>query len=56
MGPIFYKKYMSKHGSVFVIEHKFSGVCWEHPEIVKNEQIFQEKSLKMGTFFSKNDP
>ena len=28
----------------------------QHPKSVKNGHIFQEKSLKMGTFFCQEDP
>ena len=29
---------------------------WEHPKILQNGAIFQEKSLKMDTLFCQNDP
>ena len=41
MGPIFYKN-IPKHG-------------WT-PENVKNEPRYQEKAVKMGTFFCQSDP
>ena len=53
MGLIFYKN-IPKYGSV-MIQVKFLVYPCENLKIVKNGPIFPEKSLKMGTFFCKND-
>ena len=56
MGPVFLPKIL-KHGSTFLTEPKFSGFSMaKTPKIakfLKNLHIFQEKSLKMGTFSAK---
>ena len=47
-------------GQTFLTEPKLSGFCMvKTPKItkfLKNEPIFQEKSLKMGTLFCQNHP
>ncbi len=59
MGPLFTGKTL-RYGFIFqkfgCLPSKISrySAC-EHPKILKNRPIFQEKSLEMATFFGKND-
>ena len=59
MGPVFYQKIL-KHGSTFLTEPKFLGLrmakTLKITNFLENRPIFQEKSLKMGTFFCQNHP
>ena len=64
MGPVFYNnnnKIKSLNmGPIFWLRSNFRGFRMaKTPKIaklVKNEPIFQEKSLIMGTLFCQNDP
>ena len=59
MGPIFNQKIL-KHGLTFLIKPKFLGFRMAKTpkitKVLKNGPIFQEKSLKMFTFFWQNHP
>ena len=50
MGPIFYNFLFSKISKIFECSHG------EHQKIVKTGPTFQEKSLKMSTFFCQKSP
>ena len=57
LGPIFYKSIRTLW-FISVTEPKFWGVCYRHAntQYLWKIGLFQEKSLKMGTFFCQNGP